>query len=529
MALPIIPLIAAGAVIAYLTSSSSSKAAAPAPGAVPADVLSRMARAIGTNDPKTIRAEAAKLLAEGWQMQSQELLRVASEIEQGRAVAKPVTVKPAAPKPAAKPAPKPVAVPKPGLPAAAASSPYTVAPKAVVKLVSPLDRYPDPSPTARTLQSGMSGADVATWQRQLAAFGYAVPSNGKFDAATVAATKKFQSDSIETYQDPRLVVDGKVGPNTRKLVLGRANGLGIALVKPVQTAPNQAPIATATAQQQANAAQATAANALKFGAPTVKPIPVVIASAPPKPLADGVSPLDSVADPTPNARILKKGVPDGADVKGWQSTLKSFGYPMGAFGPNKDGIDGNFGGATDTATRAFQRDSLTLYKDPRIVVDGVVGPNTRKLVVLRTRRTPAVAVSGDGDSDDEVGRDGVIALADSPLPGIIDPAVDTTPLDPRRMLAGRLAAMLIEAPAGKEDRTLIQKFQAQEGVKATGLYGPGTAMALVSYGIAPPWPRAWSKKGRTATRSRYRAVLLAEAQKDPARADEWQGAALERL
>ena len=526
MAAPIIPLLGAAAIAAYLLTSGGAKAApvSSGPPSVPADVLERMAKAISTNDPKAIRAEATRLLGEGWQMQAQELYRVANEIEAGRAKAVPVKAKKPAAKPAAKPAPA-----KPALPAVAAASPHTVAPKADVRIVSPLDTMADPSPGARTLREGMSGADVATWQRQLAAFGYAVPGNGKFDAKTVTATKRFQSDSIETYRDPRIKVDGVVGPDTRKLVVGRANAKGLRLVTPVQTAPGQAPIADPKKQAQANAAQATAANALKFSKPAVAPVPVVIAPSPstalkPAVLADaGGSPLDRVSDPTPGARVLKRGVSDGPDVKGWQAQLKAFGYQLGTFGPNKDGVDGNFGGATETATRKFQADGLALYKDKRIVVDGVVGPTTRKLVVLRKAGVQPV-VAGD-----ELGRDGSIALADTPLPGLIEPAVDTTPIDPARLLAGRVAAMLIEAPPGKEDRTLIGRFQAQEGVKATGLYGPGTAIALVRYGIAPPWPRAWSKKDRTATRRRYREVLLAEAAKDPARADEWQGAALERL
>lgn len=527
MAAPILPLLGAAALAAYLFTSGGAKAAKPdVPPQVPASVLQRMAKAIATNNPTAIRAEATRLLEEGWQMQAAELYRVANEIEAGRAKAVPV-------KAAAKPKPKPAPA-KPKLPAAAAASPHTVAPKADVRIVSPLDTVKDPSPGARTLRAGMSGADVATWQRQLAAFGYAVPGNGKFDAATVTATKRFQSDSIETYRDPRIKADGIVGPDTRKLVVGRANAKGMRLVAPVQTAPGQAPIADPVKQAQAAEAQRTAANALKFGKPAVAPVPVVIAPSPattaakPAALADaGGSPLDRVADPTPNARVLKRGVPDGPDVKGWQAQLKAFGYQLGTFGPNRDGVDGNFGGATETATKKFQADGLALYKDKRIAIDGIVGPTTRKLVVLRKAGVQPV-VAGD-----ELGRDSAdlpnIALADTPLPGIIPPAVDTTPIDPERLLAGRVAAMLIEAPAGKEDRTLIGRFQAQEGIKPTGLYGPGTAIALVRYGIAPPWPRAWTKKNRIATRTRYREVLLAQAEKDPARADEWRGAALERL
>jgi peptidoglycan hydrolase-like protein with peptidoglycan-binding domain len=61
---------------------------------------------------------------------------------------------------------------------------------------------------------------------------------------------------------------------------------------------------------------------------------------------------------------LKKGML-GNDVKWVQFELKQAGYNLG-----KDGIDGQFGGKTDTAVRSFQ----TKYK---LEVDGKVGKLTR--------------------------------------------------------------------------------------------------------------------------------------------------------
>ena len=36
--------------------------------------------------------------------------------------------------------------------------------------------------------------------------------------------------------------------------------------------------------------------------------------------------------------------------------LKGRGYHLGSYGPNKDGIDGHFGAATENAVTAFQED-----------------------------------------------------------------------------------------------------------------------------------------------------------------------------
>lgn len=98
--------------------------------------------------------------------------------------------------------------------------------------------------------------------------------------------------------------------------------------------------------------------------------------------------LDDFADPAPKARVLKlmpkgPGRIQGEDVKSWQRILKRFGYDLGTYGPNKDGVDGDFGNATDSATKAFQAWGRARYNDPRIVVDGDVGPITRRLVLMR--------------------------------------------------------------------------------------------------------------------------------------------------
>lgn len=68
--------------------------------------------------------------------------------------------------------------------------------------------------------------------------------------------------------------------------------------------------------------------------------------------------------PSPTPRNLRKG-DKGEDVREMQTMLIDAGYPCGNFG-----ADGEFGGATLAALRAFQRDN-------GLEVDGIYGPATR--------------------------------------------------------------------------------------------------------------------------------------------------------
>lgn len=202
----------------------------------------------------------------------------------------------------------------------------------------------------RVLKSGATGADVLAWQKILKLDGFtSLVADGKYGPLTVAATKAWQKQR-------GLTADGVVGPATR----AKIGSL------PMQVDPT------------------AAAPALPSSAP------------PPTASAPIASPtgltLDKFADPSPAARNIKKG-DKGEDVKSWQRILKAFGYNLGAYGPNKDGVDGDFGAGVDTATRAFQTAGLTRYRDTRIKPDGVVGPITRRLVLLRTAEAKSV-VSG---------------------------------------------------------------------------------------------------------------------------------------
>ncbi|MDD2647337.1 MAG: SpoIID/LytB domain-containing protein [Eubacteriales bacterium] len=77
------------------------------------------------------------------------------------------------------------------------------------------------------------------------------------------------------------------------------------------------------------------------------------------------------ASPTPSKlgdRTLRHG-DKGDDVKELQAALAALGYDLGSFGANKDGIDGSFGPATETAVGRFQEDNA-------LAVDGIAGRQT---------------------------------------------------------------------------------------------------------------------------------------------------------
>lgn len=132
--------------------------------------------------------------------------------------------------------------------------------------------------------------------------------------------------------------------------------------------------------------------------PTVAPAVLPGVSTPANKPAVAPLRFADIADPAPKAALLYHGMPNAkqpgilAQTKSWQSILKKFGYSLGKTGPGKDGVDGDFGGLTTTATLAFQKQGQ-LNVDPSIVADGKVGPQTRRLVAYRTRLSAAV-VSG---------------------------------------------------------------------------------------------------------------------------------------
>lgn len=90
---------------------------------------------------------------------------------------------------------------------------------------------------------------------------------------------------------------------------------------------------------------------------------------PEAPKADRVTVYYSVRLP-----LLEKGS-EGPAVESLQILLKGRGYSLGRFGPNQDGVDGEFGDATENALEAFQEDNVDTEGKP-LEVDGKAGPKT---------------------------------------------------------------------------------------------------------------------------------------------------------
>lgn len=135
----------------------------------------------------------------------------------------------------------------------------------------------------------------------------------------------------------------------------------------------------------------------------VKPPPPPLPPQPPAGLK-----LDQFPDPAPKAKWLAtqarinanvaakrwtsgQAVSKGPEVKSAQTILKGLGFGalLGTGGANRDGIDSDYGGKTEAAVKALQQWGLSRYQDPRITVDGVFGPITRRLVLMRTAEAKA--------------------------------------------------------------------------------------------------------------------------------------------
>jgi hypothetical protein len=86
----------------------------------------------------------------------------------------------------------------------------------------------------------------------------------------------------------------------------------------------------------------------------------------------------------------------------------------------------------------------------------------------------------------------------------------------------RLVAHLKGRRKGTEDRKRVAAFQRLAKIKDDGLYGPGTATAVGSFGVVPApvmyWPKSWWKSKKS-----WNKYVSIQSQKDSPRAAEWLG------
>lgn len=180
-------------------------------------------------------------------------------------------------------------------------------------------------------------------------------------------------------------------------------------------------------------------------------------------------------------RLLKLVTPNqrGEDVRAWQNVLVASGYPVTA--------DGVFGPKTSEATKDWQRKRA-------LTPDGVVGPRTLAAV----GRPPTAPVS---------------------VPATASPQPDPRPKTPLEVAAEAAVTHLravqskygVKGAKGKEDKTLVKRFQAAAGGVADGLTGPGTLLAAARAGQGTlPAVMYWPK---SATRSQTLPAYQAELRK----------------
>src|SRR5262245_10733961 len=180
-----------------------------------------------------------------------------------------------------------------------------------------------------------------------------------------------------------------------------------------------------------------------------------------------VSPVVTPSLPA-TGRVLKLTTPNmtGADVAAWQQVLIASGYAVTA--------DGVFGPKTDAATIDWQ-------KKRGLTGDGDVGPLT--LAKVGTPPTAPLTVPS----------------TPSPRP---DPAPKTATQVAAEALAVHLLALQakhgVSGSKGRQDTTLVKRFQSAVGGVADGLPGTNTMLALAQNGVGilpavTDWPKAGTK------------------------------------
>lgn len=531
--------------IALLFFGKSAKASAAA-----SDVSRRMAEAIATGDPAVVRTLAGRLRIEGATEQAAELERVALVL-----AAKPGASSGAAPVVAVKPSAPvgPIVLNTKGIQQRLIALGYPLGSSGADGIMGPatmaavkafqtangltVDGIPGPATQAKLQDPNAKGpaaavvapAPAAKPAPAPAAKPAPAPAPAKAAAPAPMTTQEIQLRLISLgYSVGSKGADGVMGTNTAAAVrlFQSVNGL---TVDGVPGPATQAKLRDPTAKGPAAAVNVPKA------APAPAPAPAPKTAAAPAPAPAATAPAGGRA-PTITATLrnlttlLRNGAAtgyrapasSGQAVTDWQQVLLDLGFV-------KTKPDGKFGPATEAATRAFQTAANAAGArsgKKAIAVDGIVGPATIARAA-EARIMPSGPATFTGDEmfgDVEPLRVPPRPLPATPLPGLMPPMAPVEP-DARRALASRLYNMLELAPRGGEDRTLVARYQAQEGLKPTGYYGPATALSLAqSYGIVPPKPLYWTESRTSKSKSNYRDAMRMFGERDPQRSEEWNRA-----
>lgn len=246
------------------------------------------------------------------------------------------------------------------------------------------------APTSTTLKNGSTGSEVRQLQQRLKELGYLSGSvDGDFGASTEAAVIAFQ-------QANGLTADGKAGKRTLEKLYSNS------------AVANTGSKATSTSR----------------------------ATNTPKPTA------------TPNlsnARYLQLGS-SGKDVRQLQQRLIDLGWLAGS-------ADGEFGGSTQAAVKAFQKKS-------GIWNDGIAGPDTQaKLYASNAARASSPAASTGESLREGMNGDAVRALQ-------------------KRLKALGYYSGTVDGDYGSGTTAAVTAFQQAKGLNADGIAGTKTLNAL---------------------------------------------------
>ena len=262
------------------------------------------------------------------------------------------------------------------------------------------------TPTSSSLKKGASGSAVSTVQQRLKELGYLSGKvDGDFGSGTESAVRAFQAAN-------GLTVDGVVGKRT----LDKLNSNNAVTAANAKTTPKP---------QKTNKPKATA-----------KPTPKRTAKPTAKPTA------------TPNltkATYLTIGS-SGKNVTTLQKRLISLGWLDGE-------ADGDYGGATQAAVKAFQ-------KREGLWDDGIAGPDTQAKLYSSGASKTSTPVASTGES------------LKSGMNG-----------DAVRALQKRLKALgfyngSVDGDYGSGTTAAVEAFQAANGLKVDGVAGTNTLNKL---------------------------------------------------